>query len=56
MTYRWGTQRNCRAVHALPNTFSPHCSVNVPPMYYVDFFKNFKHLISLNLYASLVVN
>ena len=20
-------------------------SVNVPPMYYVDFFKNFKHLI-----------
>lgn len=24
-------------------------------MYYVDFFKNFKHLASLNLYASLVV-
>ena len=38
------------------SSLSPHCSVNVPPMYYVDFFKNFKHLASLNLYASLVVN
>ena len=24
-------------------------------MYYVDFFKNFKHLVNLNLYASIVV-
>lgn len=42
--------KRCKDLISLNFAFS----VNLPPMYYTEFFKHFRHLTKLNLYGSMV--
>lgn len=42
--------KRCKDLHTLEMTYS----INLPPIYYVEFFKHFNKLTKLNLFASMV--